>query len=318
MRAIVLSEAGLVFDPEYPTPSPTESEALIRVHWAGICSTDLELIRGYYNFRGILGHEFVGVVEQCSDSNWIGRRVVSTINFADPNSIEFAEYGLEHHPRRTVLGIFGRNGAMADYVTVPTFNLLAVPDNLSDEQAVFTEPLAAALRIAEQIVLQPSQPVAVIGPGRLGLLVGQVLALRGAELTMLGRSHSSLELARKLSLQCGLVDQVETSRFATVVECTGSPNGLEQAIRITKPRGTLILKSTYEGMANVSLTKVVVDEISIVGSRCGPFAPALRLLSRGQVNVEWLIDGRYSADRAIEAFNHAAQSGVRKILLQFF
>lgn len=316
MRAVRLTDQGLVLDHNYPKPTLGEGESLIRVSLAGICSTDLELIKGYFNFRGVLGHEFVGVVEQSSDPTWLGRRVVSTINFADPTSAEFAEYGLEHHPRRTVLGIFARDGAMAEYVAVPTYNLLAVPDEVSDDQAVFTEPLAAALRIAEQIQLRPSQSVAVIGPGRLGLLVGQVLSMRGAEVTMLGRSAESLELAKRIGLGTGLVSEASNSRYAVTVDCTGSSEGLEQAIRITKPQGTLVLKSTYEALASINLTKVVVDEIRIVGSRCGPFAPALRLLSRGQVDVQALIDGRYSVEQAIEAFHHAAQHGVRKILLE--
>lgn len=317
MRAVRLTDQGLMLDNNYPKPTVGAGESLIRVALAGICSTDLELIKGYFNFRGVLGHEFVGVVEQSSDPAWLGRRVVSTINFADPASAEFAEYGLEHHPRRTVLGIFARDGAMAEYVAVPTYNLLAVPDEVSDEQAVFTEPLAAALRIAEQIQLRPSQSVAVVGPGRLGLLVGQVLSMRGAEVRMLGRSAGSLELAQRIGLATGLVSEAANSLFAITVDCTGSAEGLEQAIRITKPQGTLVLKSTYEGLASINLTKVVVDEIRIVGSRCGPFAPALRLLSRRQVDVQSLIDGRYSIDQAIEAFHHAAQRGVRKILLEF-
>lgn len=316
MRAVRLTDQGLVLDNNYPKPTVGAGESLIRVTLAGICSTDLELIKGYFNFRGVLGHEFVGVVEQSSDPAWVGRRVVSTINFADPASAEFSEYGLEHHPRRTVLGIFARDGAMAEYVAVPTYNLLAVPDEVSDEQAVFTEPLAAALRIAEQIQLRPSQSIAVIGPGRLGLLVGQVLSMRGAEVTMLGRSAGSLELAQRIGLATGLVSDVVNSFFAITVDCTGSAEGLAQAIRITKPQGTLVLKSTYEGLASINLTKVVVDEIRIVGSRCGPFAPALRLLSRRQVDVQSLIDGHYSIDQAIEAFHHAAQRGVRKILLE--
>jgi alcohol dehydrogenase len=284
---------------------------------AGICSTDLELVKGYYGFRGVLGHEFVGVVEQSSQPNWIGQRVVCSINFANIDSPEYAEYGLEHHPHRTVLGIVARDGAMADYVAIPDQNLLQVPDNICDETAVFAEPVAAALRIAEQITLRPSQAVAVIGPGRLGMLVAQVMAVRGTQVTMIGRSDRTLELARRLGMNIARAEQFQDSCFDIVVDCTGSPTGLEQSIRLTKPRGTVVLKSTYEGMASINLTKVVVDEINIVGSRCGPMAAALRLLSRGQVDVSSLIDARFTADQALEAFQLAAQPCIRKVLLSF-
>jgi alcohol dehydrogenase len=306
-----------VLDREYPLPVPAVNESLVRVRIAGICSTDLELVKGYYGFRGVLGHEFVGVVEQSSQPSWIGQRVVCSINFADMNSPEYAEFGLEHHPHRTVLGIVARDGAMADYVAIPDQNLLQVPDNISDETAVFAEPVAAALRIAEQITLRPSQAVAVIGPGRLGMLVAQVMALRGTQVTMIGRSDRTLELARQLGMNIAKTERLHDSCFDIVVDCTGSPAGLEQSIRLTKPRGTLVLKSTYEGMASINLTKVVVDEINIVGSRCGPMAAALRLLSRGQIEVSSLIDARFNADQTIEAFRLAAQPGIRKVLLDF-
>lgn len=315
MRAVCLNENGLCFDRDYPKPEHADGESLIRVSLAGVCSTDLELVKGYYNYHGVLGHEFVGIVQQSSDSRWIGKRVVSSINFADANSPEFAEFGLEHHPKRTVLGIVARDGAMADYVAVPNQNLFEVPQSVSDREAVFVEPLAAAVRIAEQIQLRPTHRVAVIGPGRLGMLVAQVLQIRGAEVTVFGRSQGSLDLANRLGMATELIEHAPSSSFHLVADCTGSPEALQHAIRITRPCGTLILKSTYAGQASINLTKVVVDEIRVVGSRCGPFAPALRLLERRQIEVQSLIDQIFTLDQALTAFEKAAQPGVRKILL---
>ncbi len=317
MQAVCLTDRGLEYHESHSQPSPGPGEALIRVTLAGICSTDLELLKGYFSFRGVLGHEFVGIVQQAGSSEWVGERVVSSINFADKQTPQFAEYGLEHHPQRTVLGILNRDGAMADYVCVPADNLYRVPDGVPDESAVFTEPLAAALRIADQLIIRPGSRACVIGPGRLGMLIGKVLSLGGCEVTMLGRTESSLTLARQWGLDSGLVESGTASSFDLVAEATGNSLGLEQAIRLTKPLGTLVMKSTYADAPAVDLTKIVVDEIKVVGSRCGPFRPALRLLDRGAIDVQSLIDGRYSAKDATAAFEHAARSGVRKILLRF-
>lgn len=316
MRAVVLTDQGLELQTDRRRPTPGQGEALLRVQLAGICSTDLELVKGYFGFRGVLGHEFVGTVQQSDAPSWEGCRVVCAINFADPCSAEFLQFGREHHPGRKVLGILGHDGAMADHVCVPQDSLHAVPDDVTDEEAVFAEPLAAALRIAEQLALRPSGPAAVVGPGRLGMLVGQVLAARGASVWMLGRRPESLQLAEQLGLQTALVDDVPAYDFPLVVECTGSPAGLQQAIRITRPCGQLVLKSTYAGQASVDLTPVVVNEISVVGSRCGPMAPALRCLQRRQVAVLPLIDARYEITEALAAFAHAASPGVRKVLLR--
>ena len=317
MRAVRLTSDGLIYDACHPLPVAGADQTLIRVTRAGICATDLELIKGYYGFQGILGHELVGLVEQSSDARWLGRRVVCSINFADPHSPEFAEYGLEHHPGRTVLGIVGHDGGMADFVCVPTRNLLEVPAGVSDDQAVFTEPLAAALRLTEQIVLPAGQPAVVIGPGRLGLLVGQVLAARGAEVILLGRNQQSLELPARLGFATRLAESLPDSQFHLVVDCSGNPQGLELALRLTRPLGRLVLKSTFAGSAPINLTKLVVDEIQLIGSRCGPMAPAVRCLERGQVDVLPLIDARYNVADALAAFEHASQPGVRKVLLHF-
>ncbi len=215
-----------------------------------------------------------------------------------------------------MLGIHNRDGVFAEYVAVPQVNLLPVPDDVPDEAAVFTEPLAAALRIREQVKVRPTAKTAVVGPGRLGLLIGQVLALAGTEVTMLGRREASLELPARLGLPTALVDSLPDDSFDFVVEATGNDAGLAHSLRLVRPLGALILKSTFAGRSRIDLTKLVVGEINVVGSRCGPFAPALRLLARRDVAVQPLIDGEYPLSEGMAAFAHAAQPGVRKILLR--
>lgn len=315
MRAVRLTQTGLVQDNQLDVPTPGRNEALIRVSLAGICSTDLELIKGYYGFQGVLGHEFVGTVARAADTLWLGKRVVSSINFANTETPEFAQFGLEHHPRRTVLGILNHDGAMADYVCVPVANLYAVPAGMSDRTAVFTEPLAAALRIRQQVRVDPEARVCVLGPGRLGLLVAQVLSMSGTRVTVAGRSQASLALPARWGFVTRQANDLPQSHFDLVVDATGNPDGLATAIRITKPLGTILLKSTFEGAQAIDLTKVVVDEIKIIGSRCGPFGASLRLLETGRLDVEALIDGEYPIEQAYEAFDHASRPGVRKILV---
>jgi threonine dehydrogenase-like Zn-dependent dehydrogenase len=317
MRAVKLGPEGLDYDAQAAQPEAGPGEVLVRVTLAGICSTDLELIQGYFGYQGILGHEFVGVVEQTRDPRWQGKRVVSSINFADVATPEFAAYGREHHPHRRVLGILGCDGCMADHVVVPTANLLEVPGHVPDEAAVFCEPLAAALRIPDQIPVRPSARAAVVGPGRLGMLIGKVLSLNGCQVTMLARTAESLALANRWGLYTNLVEEAVTSSYDLVVEATGNATGWEQAIRLTKPQGMLVMKSTYAAAPQIDMTKLVVDEIRVIGSRCGPFAPALRLLASGTVEVQALIEGEYPPEQAEQAFAHAARKGVRKILLRF-
>ncbi len=317
MQALVLSHGRLSYQTGYPQPSPGPDEALIRVTLAGICATDLELVKGYADgFEGVLGHEFVGLVEKAADDKWLGRRVVGSINIGCNHCATCIRHGPEHCPHRAALGIHRHDGAFADYLTLPTANLYPVPDTVPDETAVFTEPLAAALRIREQVRLQPAARIAVVGPGRLGLLVAQVLALAGGHVTVIGRHRQSLDLPAQLGLVTGLVSDFAGSTFDLVVEATGNADGFATSLHLIRPAGTLILKSTFQGTANLDLTKVVVSEINIIGSRCGPFAPALRLLARNQVNVQALIDGEYPLAEGLAAFNHAAQPGVRKILLR--
>ena len=320
MRALYLKEGQLTLHGDYPRPTPGADEALIRVTLAGVCSTDLELVKGYAGgFRGVLGHEFVGVVEAVGSADaaeWVGQRVVGGINLGCRNCAVCLGDGPEHCPNRTTLGIRNKDGVFADYVTLPVVNLLAVPDGVADEEAVFTEPLAAALRIREQIAVRPAARAAVVGPGRLGLLVAQVLALAGGDVTVLGRRAESLELPRQLGLVTGLVDDEADDTFDLVVEATGNDAGFAHSLRLVRSRGTLVLKSTFHGNANINLTKLVVAEINVIGSRCGPFAPALRLLARTAVAVRPLIEAEYPLADALTAFAHADRPGARKVLLR--
>ncbi len=316
MQAVVLGEGGVRLETSRPRPVPAAGEALVRVLKAGICATDLELVKGYAGFRGVLGHEFVGRVEECAeDPAWVGRRVVGSINLGCGRCRVCAGDGPEHCPDRTVLGIVGRDGAFADYLTLPVANLLAVPDQVADDAAVFTEPLAAALRIRDQIAVPPSARIAVVGPGRLGLLIAQVLTRGGGELVVLGRSAASLELPAELGLATAPVEEAATAAWDIVVEATGSSSGLAAALRLARPRGTLVLKSTYAGEARVDLTALVVNELAVVGSRCGPFRPALALLASGEVRVRPLVAADYPLDEALAALEHAARPGVRKVVL---
>jgi threonine dehydrogenase-like Zn-dependent dehydrogenase len=316
MRALCLTPGGLELREDYPKPEVRPGEVMLRVLKAGICTTDLELVKGYAGFQGVLGHEFVGLVEEGSPSEWLGRRVVGTINLGCGGCPECLGSGPEHCPQRTVLGIAGKDGAFAEFVTLPATNLLPVPEALSDDEAVFVEPLAAALRIREQISVRPSERAVVVGPGRLGLLVAQVLAQAGTRTLVLGRRQDSLDLPHQLGLEVGLVADAPGDRFDLVVEATGNQEGLAEALRLVRPRGVLVMKSTFHGAAAVDLTKVVVGEIRVVGSRCGPFEPALELLDQRAVKVKPLIDGEYPLSEGIAGMEHAAASGVRKILLQ--
>ncbi len=330
MRALVLRDGRLELASDWPQPTPNIDDALIQATLAGICSTDLELVKGYAGgFNGVLGHEFVGIVADTGSAEhagWIGRRVVGGINLGCRRCAVCLSDGPEHCPNRTTLGIRNKDGVFADYVTLPVVNLLAVPDGVADEAAVFTEPLAAALRIREQIKLRPTMRMAVVGPGRLGLLVAQVLALAAGDVTVLGRRPESLALPEQLGLQTGLVDEQADDSFDLVVEATGNDAGLAHSLRLARPRGTLVLKSTFHGNADVNLTKLVVGEITVIGSRCGPFAPALRLLEQSAglsgrtaglgVQVQPLIEAEYSLADALAAFDHAARPGVRKVLLR--
>jgi threonine dehydrogenase-like Zn-dependent dehydrogenase len=315
VQAVVVEKGAVRVVSDWPCPEPGPGEALVRMRLAGICATDLEIVRGYSPLQGVLGHEFVGEVASAPDPAWVGQRVVATINIGCGECAVCLGQGPEHCPRRKALGIT-RDGVFAEFVALPLDNLLLVPEGLPDEAAVFAEPLAAALRIREQLAVPPSTLVAVVGPGRLGLLVAQVLAVAGTSVVVLGRRPASLALPQALGLDTALVPAAPTAGFDFVVETTGNAAGLQEALRLVGPLGTVVLKSTYAGAAEVDLTPLVVNEITVVGSRCGPFAPALRLLAAGQVQVEPLIAAVYPLGEAVEALEHAARPDVRKVLLR--
>jgi len=297
----------------------TEGEALIRVLKSGICNTDLEITRGYAGFSGTIGHEFVGVVEcACDKPELIGKRVVGEIN-AGCGACELCVGGdARHCPARTVLGIHGRDGAHAEFLTLPGVNLLEVPANVSDEQAIFTEPLAAAYGITEQVEITPETKIAVIGDGKLGLLCAMSLALKSANIVLIGKHIEKLSVAKKRNIEGVLLPDAVPKlnrRFDVVVEASGSESGFATALDLLKPRGKLILKSTFQGVTNLEMWRVVVDEITIVGSRCGRFAPALKLLKDGVIDVESLISEEFLLEKGVEAMQKASEKSVMKVVL---
>lgn len=314
MRALWLEDQKLTLRDDVPQPDPPEGEALVRVLQAGICNTDLELVRGYYPYTGVLGHEFVGRVEAGPDL--VGRRVVGEINAVCHQCRACLEGRRTHCENRTVLGIVNRDGAFAEYLTLPLENLHPVPDQVSTDAATFTEPLAAALEIRQQITVTDADHVLVVGDGKLGQLIAQTLALTGCELLAVGRHQEKLDLLEQHGIRTGLADRVEPRRYDVAVECTGNADGFALAQQALRPRGTLVMKSTYAGNLTFDASAVVVNEITLVGSRCGPFPPAIRLLAEQKVDVESLIDARYPLREGLAAMEHAARRGTMKVLLE--
>jgi threonine dehydrogenase-like Zn-dependent dehydrogenase len=300
---------------DYPDPHPGPGEALVRVSQAGICNTDLEIIRGYMGFTGVPGHEFVGVVEEAPGSNLVGQRVVGEINAYCGECPTCLRGDQSHCPNRWTLGIAGHDGAFADYLTLPVRNLHPVPAGVSDDAAIFVEPLAAALEIPEQVHICPTDRVVVLGDGKLGLLVAQVLALLGCDLEVVGRHREKLEILRRRGIPVHLEKMLPEKGADVVVDCTGSPEGFAVARALVRPRGTLVLKSTFHGDVSLNLSSLVVDEVNLVGSRCGPFMPALRLLERGMVDVLSLVHASYPLEEGLEAFERARMPGVLKVVL---
>ena len=312
-----------------------DGEALVRMTMAGICNTDIEIARGYADFHGTLGHEFVGVVEESPDRSQIGRRVVGEINVGCGQCDLCRGNDPRHCPDRTALGIRGRDGAFAEYLSLPPRNLLIVPDGVSDRQAVFTEPLAAALEILDQIEIDASHRVAIIGDGKLGQLISRVVARTGCDLTLIGKHDAKLELAARAGVKTAKLGaegidlcsddfsrQVTTkvvttkaSRFDFVIEASGSPGGLGLALDLIRPRGAIILKSTFRGAVRLDTSRVVVNEISVIGSRCGRFEAALRLLESNEVDLEPLIAREYTLAGGVEAMAEAERPGTLKVLL---
>lgn len=300
---------------QVPRPEPLSGQAVVQVLLAGICNTDLELLRGYYGFSGVPGHEFVGRVVSASNPTLINRRVCGEINLACGHC-DFCKRDLGRHcARRTVLGIVGHPGAFADFVTLPERNLHPIPDTISNQDAVFVEPLAAACEILEQIAIIPDTPVAVLGDGKLGLLVAQVLHQTGAAVTLYGRHEDKLAIARSRGIKTSLEQQIR-SKYPVAIECTGSAAGLEQAVSITEPRGTVVMKSTVHEKVQLDMAPVIVNEISLIGSRCGRFEPAIQLLAEQRVNVRSMIAAEYPLSEARAAMAHAGTRGTLKVTLR--
>jgi threonine dehydrogenase-like Zn-dependent dehydrogenase len=296
-----------------------EDEALVRVVKSGICNTDLEIVRGYAAFSGTIGHEFVGVVEMAEDApELVGKRVVGEINAGCGRCAGCLSGDARHCPDRTVLGIVGRDGAHAEFLTLPARNLLVVPDEVTDDEAVFVEPLAAAYGITEQVLIDADTKVAVIGDGKLGLLCAQALALKSENVTVIGKHREKLSVAEKRNIQTVLHESASklNRSFDIVVEASGSESGFATALDLLRPRGRLVLKSTFQGRTSLEMWRVVVEEITIVGSRCGMFSPALDLLKEKKVDVAALISEEFSLDEGVKAMERAAQKGVMKVLLK--
>lgn len=314
MKGVWLEDRRLRLREDLPIPTPPAGEALVRVLAAGICNTDLELVRGYYPYTGVPGHEFVG--EVVSDGALAGTRVVGEINAVCGHCRACRAGRRTHCERRTVLGIVNRHGAFAEYLVLPVENLHPIPDGVSTETAVFTEPLAAALEIQEQVAIDPTMRVVVVGDGKLGQLVAQTLALTGCDLLVAGRHGSKLELLRRRGIATVAPDAIPAATYDVAVECTGNPEGFGLAQRALRPRGTLVMKSTYADQLTLDASAVVVHELTLVGSRCGPFPKALALLAAGTVDVMPLVAARYPLDRALDAFEHAQRPGTLKVLLE--
>jgi threonine dehydrogenase-like Zn-dependent dehydrogenase len=300
---------------EIPRPQKPD-EALIKIRRAGICSTDLELVKGYYPYRGVIGHEFVGDVIESGDPSWIGQRVVGDINVVCGHCEQCRNGRPTHCEKRTVLGIVNRDGTFAEFTNLPMTNLHRVPDAVPDEMAVFTEPLAAALEIQDQIQVKPTDRVLLVGAGRLGQLIAQTLALTGCDLRVVARHAHQQNLLKARGIRPITEEEIQPWRWDIVVEATGSPNGFSLARRAIRPRGTMVLKSTYKGDMSVNFSSIVVDEINLVGSRCGPFEPALRLMEARQVDPTVLIAAEFKLAEALKAFEHAAETGVLKVLVE--
>ncbi len=321
MKAVVFDkELKLVKD--YEKPTPKKGEALIRVTLAGICNTDYEITKGYMGYKGILGHEAVGIVEDVNgeDKSLIGKRVVSEISYGckEPDCPYCAEKLYRHCPNRHTLGIWRKDGCFAEYFTMPTEVLFEVPDNVPDEQAVFVEPLAAACEITEQLHIKPFEKVIVLGDGKLGLITALTLNAQNIDVTLVGKHQNKLNIAKAQGVKTSLLQDFPIEKkYDVVVEATGSVSGFETSIALTKPRGVLVLKSTVATGKELNLAPIVIDEITVLGSRCGQFGPALRLLKSGKIDFTPLISARYKADDALEAFEKNKERETLKVLLEF-
>lgn len=323
MKAIVFNDKeGLTLKTDYTKPIPKEGEALIRVTLAGICNTDAEITKGYMGYNGVLGHEFVGIVEDVNsdDKSLIGKRVVSEISYGcnDPECPWCAVKNYRHCPNRHTLGIWKKDGCFAEYVTMPVNVLFEVPDNVSDEQAVFIEPLAAACEITEQLHIEPTHKVVVLGDGKLGLTTALTLAAQNLDVTLVGKHQNKLDIAKAQGVETMLLNDLKVSNnFDVVVEATGSVSGFETSLNLVKPRGVLVLKSTIATGKELNLAPIVINEITVLGSRCGQFGPAMRLLKNHKIDFTPFISKTYLIDEAIEGFEANKEKDTIKILIKF-
>lgn len=320
MKAIVFDN-GLKLDNNYPKPIPQEGEALIRVTLAGICNTDYEITKGYMGYVGVLGHEFVGVVEEVNseDKSLIGKRVVAEISYGcdNPDCEWCAQKNYRHCPDRHTIGIWRKDGCMAEYITVPTNILFEVPSNVTDEQAVFVEPLAAACEITEQLHIEPMAKVVVLGDGKLGLTTALTLNAQNLNVLLVGKHRNKLDIAEAQGVKTQLLSNfTPEKKYDVVVEATGSASGFETSMSLTKPRGVLVLKSTVASGKELNLAPIVIDEITVLGSRCGQFPPALRLLANNRIDFTPFITKIYSIDEALEAFEANKAKESLKILIK--
>ncbi len=322
MKALVYNKE-LKLDNNYPIPDVKENEVLIKTLMVGICNTDYEITKGYMGYQGVLGHEFVGIVEKTGsnvDKNLINKRVVGEINLAC-NNCEWCHKGLGRHcPNRSTLGIFKKDGCFSEYFTLPKENVIEISDNIDNETATFTEPLAAAYEILEQLHIRPDSKVALVGDGKLGLCISLVFSALNIDFIHIGKHEEKLNISKSNGVKTMLLSELKDSHkksFDFVIEATGSTGGFELSSSLVKPRGTLVLKSTITAKEGLNLASIVVDEITVVGSRCGQFRPILRLLEQGKINVKPLISGIYSVDDFEKAFEENSKKDTLKILVKF-
>lgn len=317
---------ALVFDNElkyvenYPNPVPQKGEVLIKVTHAGICNTDVEITKGYMGFKGICGHEFLGIVEEVNaeDKSLLGKRVTGEINLGCNNCPDCFNNMQRHCQNRQTFGILKKDGAFAEYVTLPIENVVEIPATISDEDAILIEPLAAALEILEQVHIKPADKVAILGDGKLGLLISLVLSTTQADVVTIGKHENKLDILNKQGIKTKfLKDTNEMKYYDIVVDATGSVDGFEKAISLVKPRGIFVLKSTVAAEKPLNLAPVVIDEITIVGSRCGQFRPALRLLEKKVLDLKPLLSKTFDFTNAKEAFEYAQEKGVLKVVMKF-
>ena len=314
MRALVFNK-HLIYTDDYQAPVPAKGEALIRITHAGICNTDLEITKGYMGFRGVPGHEFVGIVEKSKRKSLIGKRVVGEINITCGSCPECLSNMGNHCRKRSVLGILNKDGVFAEYATLSVNNLHILPDEVSDEEAVFVEPLAAAFEILDQVSINASHKVCVLGDGKMGILVGQVLSTTGCDLLVSGHHREKLSILDEMDIKTTGRVPLNNANFDIVVDCTGSKTGIETAIDIVKPRGTVVVKTTRAKKGHIDLNRIVVNEITLVGSRCGPFPAAIKAIKARSVDLSPLISRTFPLEDGLRAFQYASGKDSLKVVI---